>query len=115
MFTDRIGAGLERALDGVAQQQRTTAANISNASTPGFRAQRASFESNLQNAMSDGSSDPRSSAIDTRDAGTPADINGNSVQLSSEVADQQRESLQYQALAQAMTFKLSTWRTAIDK
>ena len=114
LFTDRVGAGIERALDGVAEQQRTTAANIANAATPGYRAQRVSFQDSLQAAMDSGS-DPRGAAISSGDANTPADLSGNTVQLDAEVADQQKEGLQYQALAQAMTFKLGLWRTAIDK
>ena len=114
LFTDRVSAGVERALDGVAQQQRTTAANIANAATPGYRAQSVSFSDSLAAAMSDGD-DPRDAAISTVDAGTPADANGNTVQLDKEIGDQQREGLQYQALAQAMTFKLGLWQKALDK
>jgi flagellar basal-body rod protein FlgB len=115
LFTDRVSAGLQRALDGVAEQQRTTAANIANSATPGYRAQRVTFEDSLASAMGDSSSDPASAAISTVDAGTPADLNGNTVSLDAEVTDQQREGLQYQALAQAMSMKLSTWRMAMDK
>jgi flagellar basal-body rod protein FlgB len=114
LFTDRVGAGIERALDGVAEQQRTTAANIANASTPGYRAQRVSFQDSLLEAMN-GGDDPRGSAITSSDANTPGDLTGNTVQLDAEVTNQQREGLQYQALAQAMTFKLGLWRTAIDR
>jgi flagellar basal-body rod protein FlgB len=114
LFTDRVGSGIERALDGVAEQQRTTAANIANTATPGYRAQRVSFQDSLLDAMNTGG-DPRNAAITRSDANTPADISGNTVQLDAEVVDQQREGLQYQALAQAMTFKLGLWRTAIDK
>jgi flagellar basal-body rod protein FlgB len=114
LFTDQVSAGVQRALDGVAEQQRTTAANIANASTPGYRAQTVSFQDSLMSAMSDGS-DPRSAAITTTDAGTPADMTGNTVQLNTELVSQQREGLQYQALAQAMTFKLGLWQKALGK
>ena len=114
LFTDRVSAGVERALDGVAEQQRTTAANIANADTPGYRAQTVSFQDSLASAMNDGA-DPRSAAITTTDAGTPADMTGNTVQLNTELVSQQREGLQYQALAQAMTFKLGLWQKALGK
>jgi flagellar basal-body rod protein FlgB len=114
LFTDRVSAGIERALDGVAQQQRTTAANIANAATPGYRAQRVSFQDSLLDAMANGS-DPRSASIATGDAGTPADLSGNTVQLDAEIVNQQKEGLQYQALAQAMTFKLGLWRSALER
>lgn len=112
LFTDRVSAGVERALDGVAQQQRTTAANIANSATPGYRAQKVSFEDSLASAMANGD-DPSSAAITTGDAGTPADASGNTVSLDTEVVAQQREGLQYQALAQAMTFKLGLWQKAL--
>jgi flagellar basal-body rod protein FlgB len=114
LFTDRVSAGIERALDGVAEQQRTTAANIANAATPGYRAQRVSFQDSLLEAMSNGD-DPRGAAISTGDAGTPADLSGNTVQLDAEMTNQQRQGLQYQALAQAMTFKLGLWRSALER
>lgn len=114
MFTDVTGAGLERALDGVAAQQRSTAANIANAATPGYRATRVSFADNLASAMASGQ-DPRSASLTTQDAGTPADLTGNTVQLDAELTNQQREGLTYQALAQAMTFKLGLWKSALDK
>ena len=114
LFTDRVSAGVERALDGVAEQQRMTAANIANASTPGYRAQRVSFQDSLASALADGV-DPRSAAFRTTDAGTPTDLSGNTVQLEDEIAAQQREGLQYQALAQAMTFKLGLWQKALDR
>jgi flagellar basal-body rod protein FlgB len=114
LFTDIAGASVERALDGVAAQQRATAANIANASTPGYRAQRVSFADNLASAMSSGQ-DPRGAALATQDAGTPADLSGNTVQLNQELTNQQRQSLQYQALAQSMTFKLGLWKSAFEK
>ena len=92
LFTDTASAGIERALDGVAAQQRATAANIANAATPGYRAQRVSFADNLASAMASGQ-DPRSAALTTQDAGTPADLSGNTVQLNTELTNQQREGL----------------------
>lgn len=115
LFTDRVSAGIERALDGVAQQQRATAANIANSATPGYRAQRVVFSDSLAAALGERGTDPRSAAITMRDAGTPADLSGNTVQLDSEIVNQQREGLQYQALAQAMTFKLGLWRSAMER
>ncbi|MDQ1632820.1 MAG: flagellar basal-body rod protein FlgB [Frankiaceae bacterium] len=114
LFNDIAGASVERALDGVAAQQRATAANIANAATPGYRAQRVSFADNLASAIASGQ-DPRSAALSTQDANTPADLSGNTVQLNSELTNQQRESLQYQALAQAMSFKLGLWKSAFEK
>lgn len=114
LFTDSVTAGVQRALDGVSQQQQTTAANIANSATPGYRAQSTSFEDSLSAALADGS-DPSTAAITTTDEGTPADATGNTVQLDTEIVNQQREGLQYQALAQAMTFKLGLWQKALGR
>jgi flagellar basal-body rod protein FlgB len=110
-LTDSTTSGLMRALQGITAQQQSTAANIANAQTPGYRAQRVTFEDSLASAMNSG--DPQDASIDTVDAGTPASITGNTVQLDSEVSDLQKESLQYQAVAQAVSFKYSLLRTAI--
>ena len=110
-LTDVTTSGLERALQGLTARQQATAANIANAQTPGYRAQRVNFEDSLASAMNAG--DPQSASIDTIDAGTPANITGNTVQLDSEVTDLQKEGLQYQAVASAISFKYSLLRTAI--
>jgi flagellar basal-body rod protein FlgB len=110
-LTDVTTSGLERALQGLTARQQATAANIANAQTPGYRAQRVNFEDSLSSAMNAG--DPQSASIDTVDAGTPANITGNTVQLDSEVTDLQKEGLQYQAVASAISFKYSLLRTAI--
>jgi len=110
-LTDVTTSGLERALQGLTARQQATAANIANAQTPGYRAQRVNFEDSLASAMNAG--DPQDASINTVDAGTPANITGNTVQLDSEVTDLQKEGLQYQAVASAISFKYSLLRTAI--
>lgn len=110
-LTDVTTSGLERALQGLTARQQATAANIANAQTPGYRAQRVTFEDSLASAMNAG--DPQDASIDTVDAGTPANITGNTVQLDAEVTDLQKEGLQYQAVASAISFKYSLLRTAI--
>jgi flagellar basal-body rod protein FlgB len=110
-LTDVTTSGLERALQGLTARQQATAANIANAQTPGYRAQRVNFEDSLASAMNAG--DPQDASINTIDAGTPANITGNTVQLDSEVTDLQKEGLQYQAVASAISFKYSLLRTAI--
>ena len=110
-LSDVTTSGLERALQGLTARQTATAANIANAQTPGYRAQRVTFEDSLATAMDTGN--PSGAQIDTVDAGTPASITGNTVQLDSEVSDLQKEGLQYQAVAQAVSFKYALLRTAI--
>lgn len=111
LFTDNVTAGLQVALDGVAAQQRMTAANIANAATPGYRAQSIQFEGDLASAMAAGQ--PESAGFTTVDAGTPAQVDGNTVAMNVETTNLTKESLQYQSLVQAMTFKLGLFKTAI--
>ena len=51
LFTDRVTAGIESALDSVSLRQRVTADNIANMNTPGFKASRVEFENSLASAM----------------------------------------------------------------
>ena len=111
-FSDTTMSSVEKALDGVAAQQRQTSANIANAATPGYRAMRVSFQDNLSKALSD-RTDPSAVAITTQDADTPTDANGNSVLMDVETTNLMTEGLQYQSLVQAMSFKLNVLRTAI--
>lgn len=111
VLSDTTMSAVELALDAVAAQQRQTSANIANASTPGYRAQRVEFAGDLARAIAAGN--PSSAAITTQDANTPANVDGNTVALDVESKDLMTEGLHYQALVQAMSFKLNVLRTAI--
>ncbi len=112
LFTDRIEAGLERALDGVSVRQQVTAQNIANSMTPGYHAQRVDFEQNLSEALS-GADDPSQAAITVTDAGGTPGPDGNTVVMEHEVSDLNRESLQYQAVIDAVNFKLGVLSKAV--
>ena len=51
--TQSIGI-LRFALDGIVEQQQTIANNIANADTPGYQADKVTFESSLANAVANG-------------------------------------------------------------
>lgn len=111
-FTDGVTAAVEKALIGVSQRQRVTADNIANLNTPGFRASRVDFESDLARAIEDrrpGSAEPTVS-LDT----SPGGEDGNNVSLDSETATLVKSGLQYDALVSALNYKLNIVRTAID-
>jgi flagellar basal-body rod protein FlgB len=112
LFTDRIEAGLERALDGVSMRQRVTAKNIANSMTPGYHAQRVDFEQSLASAISSGD-DPSQAAISISDSGGTPGPDGNTVVMEHEVTDLQRASLQYQAVIDAVNFKLGVLGKAV--
>lgn len=111
VFTDRVTAGIERALDGVAERQRVTAHNIANVNTPGYRARRVSFEDQLAAAFDRGR--PSTAPITVHPAGTPVGLNDNNVSLEAETIEMIRSELQYQALVEALRYKLRTLGTAI--
>lgn len=112
LFTDRTTAGIEQALDGVALRQRVSANNIANVNTPGFQAGRVNFEEALSDAYAGRSrvqqSDPEITAADT-----PMRLDGNNVALEDESMIMIRSGLQYEALTNALTFKLRLLGAAV--
>jgi flagellar basal-body rod protein FlgB len=112
LFNDRVQGALERALDGVALRQRVTSANIANAMTPGYRAQRVEFEGALSAAMAGGGS-PEAVALSVRDAGGTAREDGNNVELEQEATSLMRSGLQYEALVQAANYRHGVLRAAL--
>ena len=111
LFTDTVTSAVERALDGVARRQRVTANNIANVATPGFRASRVAFEEDLADAVRRGA--PNSVEASVIDAGSPARIDGNNVVLEDETQIMVTSGLQYEALVQALNYKLSVLRAAV--
>jgi flagellar basal-body rod protein FlgB len=111
-LTDNVTSALERAMDGVALRQRVSAQNIANVMTPGYQAQRVAFEGNLASALSSGQ-DASQAGLTVTDEGGPADVNGNNVDLATESASLTKSGLQYDALVQAMNYKLSILRAAV--
>ena len=110
---DVVTSAVMRAMDGVALRQRVVANNLANAATPGFRAQAVDFEDSLATAISAGR--PQDTAITVRSSGTPVKLDGNSVDVTSEVMSLDRASLQFEGLVSALNFKLSTVRAALSR
>ncbi|HVV35253.1 MAG TPA: flagellar basal body protein [Acidimicrobiales bacterium] len=111
LFTDRITAGIESALDSVSLRQRVSADNIANMNTPGFKASRVEFESNLRQAMNDGNPQgAQPSVVATSD---PANADGNNVMISNEQSTLVKSEVQFDALVAALNYKFATLRTAI--
>jgi flagellar basal-body rod protein FlgB len=111
LFSDLTTDTVQRALDGVSAEQQIDAADLANAATPGYRAQQVNFEDSLANAAQAG--DPLGAAITETPTNTPADATGNTVSMTAETTDLTSAGLQYQALTQAMNFRLSLLNTAI--
>jgi flagellar basal-body rod protein FlgB len=112
LLTDNVTSALERAMDGVALRQRVSAQNVANVMTPGYQAQRVAFEGNLASALQNGQ-DAAQTSLTMTASGDAADANGNNVDLATESASLTKSGLQYDALVQAMNYKLSILRAAV--
>lgn len=112
LFTDSVQSALERALDGVALRQRVTAQNIANVMTPGYQAQKVTFEDSLSAALG-GGGDPLRAALSVTAEGGAENGSGNNVDLETESATMMRSDLQYQALVQAASFRYTLLRDAV--
>lgn len=116
MFADGTMAALEVALHGVAERQRVTAHNVANLNTPGFQASRVEFEGALADALRSG----RSAAVDNdlvsfSRTDDPSDLRGNNVSLERESRELITSGLQYEALVNALNFRISALRTAASR
>ena len=111
LFDDGATLALGRALDGVSLRQRVTANNMANVMTPGFKASRVEFEQSLASAVASG--DPSSARSEVLPTGAAAREDGNNVDVESESTSLMQSGLQFQAAAQALSFKYSVLRTAI--
>lgn len=110
MFNSVTFVAMNSALDGLALRQRVIADNIANLQTPGFRANRVSFEASLAAAVRDGSG-----AV-TPDVSTslePTRLDGNNVNLDTETLQSIDTNLRYQLATQAISGTFDSLRTAM--
>lgn len=111
MFDDITSVALHSALRGLAQRQRATADNIANIQTPGFHAQKVSFEDQLRSAVSSGGSpDVTASQGESLE---PTLENGNNVNLDEETLSSEDTQLRYQLMTTAMNNQFSLIRASM--
>lgn len=122
IMLDTTMAALEKGLDGTAARQRATAANLANIETPGYQPQVVSFEEDLRRALvaernvlsgADASPIAKVAPRITAPNAEPVRLDGNAVDLETEVATLGRNSLQHSALLRLMGKKLDMLRTAL--
>lgn len=112
-LTGVIGAVVEYALDGLSARHAAIASNIANASTPGYRPQKVSFEAQLASAAS-GSADGVAQLPPARVFNEQPMIGVSTrAVLDSEVVQLNRNVLQYQALIRGLESYKSTISAAI--
>jgi flagellar basal-body rod protein FlgB len=94
---------IQASLDGLAARQRIIAQNLANAETPGYIAQRISFENSLAGALASG--DPASAQISTTTTSDPVNVNGNNVTPDTETLSLVDTGLRYQLATESMSNK----------
>jgi flagellar basal-body rod protein FlgB len=113
---------LQAAMSGLAARQRTIANNIANVDTPNFKASEVRFEDALKTAISRGQASSatdqsslnrsisRSSLLDA----TSTRADGNNVDIDREMELLGEANLNYSALTQVMTGRISILRNVIN-
>lgn len=118
-LSDATSAALEKALQGQALRQRTTADNIANVDTPGYRPRQVSFEQQLQAALGQTDDDEGTVIANMSDiepgittsAGPALRRDGNAVDIEAEMVRLAESSLHYHALIKLLSHKLQMLRT----
>ena len=101
---------LRSALDGLALRQRVTANNIANVNTPGFQAQRVSFEEALARSVSTASGSVQATTDTSLE---PTRLNGSNVNLDTETLSNIDTVLRFQFAARAVEGPFTSIRTAL--
>jgi flagellar basal-body rod protein FlgB len=111
-FNDTTTKAIEFALLGLNERQQTTAHNIANVNTPGFHSSRIRFEDQLAEALRSGRPVEDLEARRVA-ANTPINARGNDVALEEESQDLIESGVQYEALVNALNYKLNVLRSAV--
>lgn len=110
MLESVTSAALSSALDGLAARQRAIANNIANVNTPGYTAERVSFENAL--AASVAEHDGHADATMARSL-EPTRLDGNNVNLDTETLSNVDTVLRFQFASQAAGNEFSALRAAL--
>ncbi len=130
IITDPTLKILSYALDGLSMRQKAISNNIANVDTPNYKAERVSFESQLQAAIdNENSSGLTMTTTNTKHLGhatqfSPASMtveqnsstmrnDGNNVDIDLEMTSLAETTLRYQALAQLTGMKISLLKNII--
>jgi len=116
VLIDTTQLALERSISGAAQRHEALAANLANASTPGYRRVDVDFHGALSAAL--GSSDAKH-AVETTGFSTQADsigvtqADGNSIDIDNESAKLAANALEQQAAVSVAKARTAILRTAM--
>ncbi len=113
IISDLTTQSLAQALRGLEAQQQAHEQNIANVETPGFLAQRVSFEDSLRRAIDKGRPDQfETTASNSLE---PTRIDGNNVRLDHELTGLAQNALRQQLVTQAINHQYRLVRTAIGR
>lgn len=112
---DTTQHALEIAMHGAALRHEAISRNIANVNTPGYRRRDVDFEDALGAAMrsGDGRAVSLVSPVERQDPSAPLRVDGNSVDIDVESANQARNGLTYEALVTVAKARMTTLQTAI--
>ncbi|MER1997438.1 MAG: flagellar basal body protein [Arthrobacter sp.] len=110
MFDSVSSLALQSALNGLSLRQRAIANNIANVNTPGYTAQRVSFEAELSRAVAKGTGSVAPAMARSLE---PVNLEGNNVNLDTETISNVDTVLRFQFAAQAVGGEANSMRTAM--
>lgn len=114
---DTTMVGLERAMSGAQLRQQVLANNLANANTPGFKRSDVDFHSALAAAFGQGGATPaqiqQAQFSSSTDSATSMRMDGNNVDVDTEMANLSENSLDFQSLTSVLTSRIKILQTAI--
>jgi len=113
-ISDTSMQAVEWALNGVSRRADVHSQNISNVSTPGYRASRVDFESHLRMALETGRFDDLREPEVLAFNGLP-NQHGNDVELETEMVGLLKNNLMQDSMVASYNFKMNILRSAIGK
>lgn len=129
LFQDQLPVAIKKSLDLRGTRQSLIASNIANSETPGYKAADIKFESQLQNALNENrirlkTTDPKHIGGDKASPiksvqpeivvdKSPGRLDGNNVQMETEVVKLNENGMMYSAAIQAMIKRGSIIRSAV--
>ena len=111
VYGDVAASAAYEAMQGLWAQQQAVANNVANINTPGYKAQNVNFESSLASAIAEGN--PAAMQVTTTTSTAAGDQTGNNVDLATEMVAEQKASMQYQTMVQALNAKFQLLSVAI--
>lgn len=129
LFSDNAIQAAELALNGLSARQQAISNNLANIDTPGYRAQTVNFETAIQHALNSSgslkmattnpahqtSSASKAFLTTTPRPGGTARADENNVDIDTELLQMSETGIQYQAVSQSISKKLSLLKSIASR